>query len=132
MPSQKKSIEQNLFYSPLFIVFLLIIIGLTVSGLFKVSYRAQKIKAETGKLQARVEELKEENKDLASQKQYYNSTHYIEKEARLQLNMKKPGESVVFIDYDESQLEREEKIKDKHPLMINFLDWIDYFFKDGK
>jgi cell division protein FtsL len=132
MPLPQKSVEQKIFYSPLFVIFLLVIIFITASGLVKIFYKAQKIKAETAQLQAKIEEINLDNQNLASQKKYYSSPYFIEKEARLQLNLKKPGEQVVFIDYNPEILEKEARLKNMNPLVINFLDWWAYFFNHAK
>ena len=105
---------------------------LTISGLVRISAKTKNIKNEIVELENEVTGLSEENKELASQKKYYNSTYFIEKEARLQLNMKKVGEEVVFIDYNKEVEGSVGITKDKNPLVINFLDWLKYFFKDKK
>ncbi|MFA7662577.1 MAG: septum formation initiator family protein [Patescibacteria group bacterium] len=132
MPLPQRSIEQRIFYSPIFVIFLLIIIALTISGLFKIFYKAQKIKTETAQLQTQVSELNANNKDLLGKKEYFASAYFIEKEARLQLNMKKAGEKVIFIDYSNEKTTNAESLKSRSQLVLNFLDWWAYFFKHGK
>lgn len=128
MRRRNKSIEKQLWDSPLFIIILLVIIFFAALGIVKTFVKSQKIKAETAELQDKVVELKKENQDLASQKQYYSSPYFVEKEARLRLNMRKPGEKVVFIQH-EDEINYKEQRKLNNEFLVNFLDWWDYFFK---
>ena len=58
-------------------------------------------KIETGKqlgdLKSKIETLKKEEERQKSLAEYLNSESYLEKQARIRLNLKKEGEEVVFI-----------------------------------
>lgn len=55
------------------------------------------MKQEAKAVQQRVDELKKENRDLAGQLDYYKSDEYIEKVAREELGLVRPGDVPVVI-----------------------------------
>ena len=52
---------------------------------------------ETKQLDDRILELNNEQTNLEQRQAYYSSDAYLEEQARLKLNYKKPGEKVVFV-----------------------------------
>jgi hypothetical protein len=59
---------------------------------------------------------------------YLNSEQSVEAQARLNLNLKKPGETVVVIEKEENKLSQEE-VNSKHQAPeSNLLKWWQYFF----
>lgn len=97
-------------------------------------WREYKIKKEIETLKTEITKYKKENNDLEKMLDYYKTLSYKEKEARLKLNMQKPGEKVILVDSaesgetdkktDNSILQTEENAAD----FSNVKKWWNYFF----
>lgn len=86
-----------LFNEKVLTVFLLLIVVLLSIPLYNNYHRRQKINREISDLEAEIKLA--ENKDTKLQKliKYLESDQFVEEQARLNLNMKKPGESVAVV-----------------------------------
>lgn len=86
-------------------------------------------KIETGKqlgdLKSKIEALKKEEERQKSLVEYLNSESYLEKQARIRLNLKKVGEEVVFI-YRKDDLEKASSSleKTKNPFWSKLKEFI--------
>ena len=86
-------------------------------------------KIETGKqlgdLKSKIEALKKEEERQKSLVEYLNSESYLEKQARIRLNLKKVGEEVVFIyrkdGSEKASLSFEET---KNPFLKKLKEWV--------
>ena len=80
-------------------------------------------------IKAEIEQFdKEEIGNLEEMIKYLNSEQSVEAQARLNLNLKKPGETVVVIEKEENKLSQEEvNLKHQAP-ESNLLKWWQYFF----
>jgi len=58
----------------------------------------REVKAEIAKLKAEAARFEEENAALRNSQDHGQSEAFLEKEARVKLNLQKPGETVVFIN----------------------------------
>lgn len=86
---------------------LVVFLGLTLGREF---FRAREIQSEINKLQAQADVLASKNISLTELQTAMQTESFIEREARLKLGMKKPGEEVVVIqDGMEAKEEKEEK-----------------------
>lgn len=67
--------------------------------------RPQKVLVENRlqSLQQKIAEMEKSNNDLARLLDYFKSDAYLEKEAKLKLNVRRPDEQVVFVQLDNSQ-----------------------------
>ena len=62
----------------------------------------QAIERRVNNLQNEIADLNERNSELVSLEEYFKSDAYLEKEAKLKLNVKRPDENVVFIKSENS------------------------------
>ncbi|MFH1460862.1 MAG: septum formation initiator family protein, partial [Patescibacteria group bacterium] len=114
----------------------MILIVLAVSA-GRESYRKYQLTQEIDSLKSEIEKIEGNNQQLANLMDYLKQESYLEKEARLKLNLKKPGEKVViFSDQPDEQLENtdsqtspentlQEQTKEK---TANYWKWWEYFF----
>lgn len=77
---------------------LLVLVALTLGRDF---LKTREIQKEISALQAQAEELKTKNLSMSELQTAIQTQSYIEREARLKLGMKKPGEQVVVFTNDE-------------------------------
>jgi len=94
------------------------------------TYSQKKIlEKELADIKAEIEQFdKEEIGNLEEMIKYLNSEQSVEAQARLNLNLKKPGETVVVIEKEENKLSQEEvNLKHQAP-ESNLLKWWQYFF----
>lgn len=95
------------------------------------SYRKYQVAQDIENLKAEINQLKTENQELSDLTSFLKDEAYIEQEARLKLNLKKPGEKVIIMpqqkegqqEYDQSQEETESQKE-------NWWEWWKYFFKN--
>ena len=87
--------------------------------------RRSKISAEIKHLHERTLALRSERDRLSALLSYLNSDQYIEEQARTQLNMRKPGETVVVITPTTPSSTAQLVTASKPTL------WWDYFFADA-
>lgn len=83
-------------------------------------------------LEQRIAETEKSNSALAKLMAYFKSPAYLEREAKLKLNVRRSDENVVFIFQDEKEaVIKEEKNKSLPDLegLTNFEKWIRYLFK---
>jgi cell division protein FtsB len=85
--------------------------------------RRNKISNEIKKQKQQIEKLEQENTDLSSLIQYYNTNSYVESEARKKLNLSKSGESLVVIENTTKATTSDQQI------VSNPQRWWNYFLK---
>lgn len=118
---------KKLLYSKSFIIFLIIIFVLVIVALGRESYRYFKINQEIRDLEKRIEALEISNEELSQMQDYFQSEEFLEKEARLKLNLTKPGESLIIVKKTEGLGGGEqETIIAKE--ISNIQKWWEYFF----
>lgn len=118
----------KLLYSKYFICFLVIVFILVVIALGRESYRYFRINQEVKNLEKKIEELKTSNEELSAMKEYFQSNEFLEKEARLKLNLTKPGEKLIIIKQIEGDLKEIEKKEGIAKEISNLQKWWNYFF----
>jgi len=118
----------KLLYSKSFLVFLVIILILVVIALGQESYRYFRTSQRIKDLENKIEELKTSNEELAGLKEYFKSEEFLEKEARLKLNLTKPGEKLIIIKQIEEDLEEFEQEQGLAREISNIQKWWQYFF----
>jgi len=95
---KKNNFSRNfLFNEKILTVFLLVIIILLSIPLYNNFHRRQKINREISDLEAEIKQAENKNTDLQKLIKYLESDQFVEEQARLNLNMKKPGESVAVV-----------------------------------
>lgn len=120
----------KLLYSKPFLVFLVIILILVVIALGQESYRYFRTSQQIKDLENKIEELKTSNEELAGLEEYFQSEEFLEKEARLKLNLTKPGEKLIIIKQIEEDLEEFEQEQGLAKELSNIQKWWQYFFEE--
>lgn len=90
-----KKLIPKIFYSKLFFLGLLIVLGFMGTKEYQKWQQRRAVDQEIAALQAQDKELQEQNQQLQQSIEFLSSEQYQEKLARLQLNLKKEGEIVV-------------------------------------
>ena len=132
MTQPVKNFIKKLLSSKVFLFFIVLaLIGLVIS-LGQESYRKYQLTKEINGLKSEIERLEGKNQHLADLMEYFQEGSYLEQEARLKLNLKKPGEKVVVIsqttgaEVDERIVaETENEVNNE---TTNFWKWWEYFF----
>ena len=83
-------------------------------------------------IQRQLEDIKSKTEALLKEEErqesligYLNSESYLEKQARLRLNLKKEGEEVVFVyRKDEGGLASESAEETKNPFLLKLKEWV--------
>lgn len=107
---KRTSSFQNIFFSVLLGVSLLIVVGFLVITNFRIQQRRAKLIAQAENIQKEVQILEKRNKELKKGVFQTGSEEYLEKVAREQLGLKLPGEEVVVITRED---QKEEKTEEK-------------------
>jgi len=89
------------------IIFQVILIGSLVKGI-QTSYKSRE---RVGDLEKRKNELVAENSKMKVEKEYVQSDYYLEKVAREDLHLVKPGETVVIVPEDSNMREKPAEAK---------------------
>jgi len=108
-----------------FIIFLIIILVFIIIGFGKEGYKFFRVRQNIKSLEREIEELEKENQELKSMEKYFDSQDFLEKQARLKLNLTKLGEKLIIIKIGEG-IEKKEKTVEE---LSNFQLWWRYFFE---
>jgi len=124
----------NFFHSKAFIFGLLIIFILVVIAAGREGYRNYKIGQEIKALQKKIDDLSKTNADLSEMEKYLQSDEFLEKEARLKLNLIREGENLVIIKRSErTSVGPEESIlQEENKEIPNIRKWQEYFFGENE
>lgn len=122
MPLPKGTFVERLIRWRLLLVVNVLVIAFLGVSLSREIVRSRAIGSEIEMLQAQADSLLANNIDLSELKTAMQTESYIEREARLKLGMKKPGETVVVIQ-DEASLNAQEAGSDPN-------DPLDYVLED--
>lgn len=135
---------KKFFGSKIFLFAAVLLLILIIINLGRESYRKRQLTKEVNNLKLEIERLEGSNQQFANLMDYFKEESFLEKEARLKLNLKKPGESVVILsDYfnDDANLDaatnvnhniEEEKTAPENirgEETINYWKWWEYFFQ---
>ena len=115
-------------HSKSFVILLLVFLVLFVIALGRESYRFFRVNQEIKDLEQRIVELEKSSEELAKMEEYFQSEEFLEKEARLKLNLTKPGEKVIIVKQPEGFMDGEGRgvaVED----VSNIQKWWNYFFK---
>lgn len=116
-----------------------LLLGLLAWNFSSEHRRNRALDAEIDALQARAEELREGNHELADLREKFAGVGELEREARLKLNLRKPGEEVVVLrgepepraTTDDAGTERAAgaATDEGRGVASNAAQWYDYFFR---
>ncbi len=126
--------EENFFYRLVVNQRFLAMIGLIILVLIALplakNYSQKKIiEQELAELQASIKQFESETIELQEMLKYLESEQSLESQARLNLNLKKPGETVVVIEKHENNRISDRLIASPEPEKNNFQKWKEYFLK---
>jgi len=142
MSNQHKNLIKKIFSSKIFLFLVTIILIVLAIGLIRETYHKYQLTKEINNLKSEMEQIEGNNQQLADLLGYLKQDSYLEKEARLKLNLKKPGEKVVIL----SESSNNESIENNKDQMIkngvpedvnkdvnktegaNYWKWWEYFF----
>ena len=100
--------------------------------------RSRGMQDEIDRLQEQAEALESKNLELADMANRFSSSSMLEREARLKLNMQKPGEEVVVVSeratFEGGEAETEEAAvtAEESSAISNAKKWLDHFFPMNK
>ena len=120
--------KENFWHSKYFIGFLLIFLILVLIASGRESYFRYKINQEIRSLERKIEDLQKSNAELSELENYLQSNEFLEKEARLKLNLIKDGEKLVIIKKSDEEPVLEEQETEENKNIPNILKWWEYFF----
>jgi len=136
---QDNILKRIILNSKFFTLAVIIIIVLISQPLIKKINQRRDLNREISELEQEVERIENKNDDLRGLIDYLGSDGFTEKEARLNLDLRKPGEKVAIIKGSENNSQQKEEIKtifnvpglDKEipeTRKSNLQKWRDYFF----
>ncbi|MFZ4632424.1 MAG: FtsB family cell division protein [Patescibacteria group bacterium] len=118
----------RLFSSQRFLAIVgLVFLFLIVFPLAKTYTQRRLVESEIDGVKKEISDFEKTNKDLKEMITYLESDQSLEESARLNLNLKKPGEKVIVIDNSKNASSSEDLNKTTN-LESNFLKWWHYFF----
>ena len=136
---QENILKRTIFSSKIFAFAVIIILILFAQPLIRKINQQRALNKEIGELQKEVDRVENKNEDLRGLIDYLNSDSFAEKEARLNLDLRKPGEKVVIVKSGDNSAAVEEKTKSVFNIpgldkeqnnapKTNLQKWRDYFF----
>lgn len=116
--------------SKFFIILLILILIGVITALGKEGYRKYQLDREMASLKEEISSLKKENEEVSELLNYFESDEFLEKQARLKLNLLKQGEKLIIIRPEKkdtlSSVSVEENKTKKD--FSNIKKWLDYLF----
>lgn len=85
------------------------------------------IQKQVGDLKNKIEVLKKDLDREKSLAEYFKTGGYLEKQARIRLNLKKEGEEVVFVYRKEEPEEGSAENKTENPFLSKLKEWFKIF-----
>lgn len=110
------------------IIFQLALIGSLIRGL-QLSYKSKERLVEMSNTR---DKLVQDNTQLNSEIKYVESDYYVEKVARDELHLARPGEKVVIIPETEQIREEAQQSNNNHVETANWQKWWDLMFTSTK
>ncbi|MBU2579795.1 septum formation initiator family protein [Patescibacteria group bacterium] len=134
--SRDENIIKKVLGSKIFLFLAVLALIYLVINLGRESYRKHQLTKEVDNLKLEIERLEGSNQQLANLMDYFKEESFIEKEARLKLNLKKPGEKVVILsDYFNTSSNLDALSNGSHNTETteeessNYWKWWEYFFQ---
>jgi cell division protein FtsL len=93
----------GLFLTPYFFTLsCLVIIAVIILPVYQNARQRLAVNSEVSDLQKQIASLESSNNDLTAMEKYLQSDQYVEQQARLNMNLKMPGENVAIIENSDS------------------------------
>jgi cell division protein FtsB len=124
--------HHNFFYQLIssqrfFAIIGLVLLFIIILPLARTYSQRRLVEQEISDIQKEIAQFEKDNQELKEMLNYLKSDQSLESQARINLNLKKPGETVIVIENQENKKNQdstpEEKIKTS-----NLKKWFDYFF----
>jgi len=128
MAKHRQTRGKKILSSSLAIFALLIVLGLISWAVFNSLSQQKSVDFQAQKLEQEIQELEQQNVELASLIDYFASNEYIEKEAREKLNLAQPGEKVIIIQPSDETNETSNNSASKLKTSSSPAYWWNYFF----
>ena len=119
-----KSVLQSRWFTFLAVI----VIGFFLLLIIKLKPSLETVSQEVNNLDQKIAEAEQGLSELQKLGDYFKSAAYLEREARLKLNYKKPGESVVFVYKNQHAQSPVETNNTTKPSLIlpNWQKWLNY------
>ena len=106
------------------------VIGLVGMSLFKIVPSAEVAFQEKENLDQKISGLKQSSQEIEKLGDYLKSDAYLERQARIKLNYKKPDESVVFVYKKPAEQTASQSLQTKpgQDIITKVKNWIDNLF----
>jgi len=88
-----KSVLQSRWFTFLAVI----LIGVFLSLIIRLQPSLETVGKELNNLNQKIAEAEKNNSEMEKLKDYLNNAAYLERQARIKLNYKKPGETAVFV-----------------------------------
>ncbi|MFA7314762.1 MAG: septum formation initiator family protein [Candidatus Magasanikbacteria bacterium] len=127
---EKVGMKKRFFGSRLFLFIMFGLAVVVAVGYARAYYQDYKIKQEIKNLQDDISFQNKKKINSLNILKYVSSSSYVEDQARIELNMKKPGESVVFVNDPNSDTKNEvvaDNDSTSGQFISNRLKWFYYF-----
>ena len=119
---------EKFLYSKYSLFALSVIFFLLIIALGRESYFNYQTNQEIKELQKKIENLQKDNVELTETEKYFQSEEFLEKEARLKLNLIREGEKLIIVKEEEKNSVEEQSEEEKSESVSNFRNWWRYFF----
>ena len=133
MAQPVKKTFKKLLSSKIFLLVSVFVLIFLIIAFGRESYRKYELSKEINDLEAQIAQLENANHQMSNLMDYFKKESYLEKEARLKLNLKKPGEKVVIISEEDSRYGEADDNDNQNDINIpqnsNFWKWWEYFFQ---
>lgn len=97
MKRQSQRTARRFFASRGFLIIALVVAALVAIGFARAYYQDYRVRQEIKTLQQEVKSLEKKKFESIQLLEYVASDRFVEEKARTELNLKKPGENVVFV-----------------------------------
>lgn len=105
----------------------LILLLLIILPLARTYSQKRVIENEISGVQKEIAQFEQDNQELKEMLSYLQSDQSLEAQARMNLNLKKPGETVVVIENQE-EVKNSDDVQDETEEISNLKKWFNYFF----
>lgn len=122
---QERISSQKVRGQILFSAFLLFLAGFFLWGIIRDWPRKTEVSRQLEDLEAKIAAVEKEGERKERIADYLNSESYLEKQARLRLNLKKEGEEVVFVYRNDDPAKASESFEDtENPVLSKLKELI--------
>lgn len=128
MRTQKKKLLQRLFSKKMFMVYAAVAVFVIGSGLINMMVRDQSIEADIERLNEKADKLETRNLEIVELTKRFSTEGFLEREARLKLNLQMPGEKMVIIEHGEPVESVSAPTSNEVENITNRTRWWRYFF----